>query len=135
MRAVGWGYSTSAGAVWVRRFNENGVEGLKDKPRSGAPRTHDEKTRSNLVNKALQKPTALGLPFEMWTLERLQAKFQEDHGIYLARPTILRWMAAEGFEWKRQQTWFHEVEKHDPQFVEKRGLSSDVTPTHSREHE
>jgi hypothetical protein len=32
-------------------------------------------------------------------------------------------MEAEGFEWKRQQSWFHEAEKHDPEFVEKRGAS------------
>jgi hypothetical protein len=30
-------------------------------------------------------------------------------------------MAEEGFRWKRQQSWFHEAEKHAPKFVEKRG--------------
>jgi hypothetical protein len=36
-------------------------------------------------------------------------------------------MDEEGFEWKRQESWFHEAEKHDPQFVEKRDLSSKRT--------
>jgi hypothetical protein len=30
-------------------------------------------------------------------------------------------------EWKRQQSWFHEAQRHDPQFVEKRGASSRLT--------
>jgi hypothetical protein len=30
-------------------------------------------------------------------------------------------MDEEGFKWKRQQSWFHEAHKHDPEFAEKRG--------------
>jgi transposase len=66
----------------------------------------------------------LGYPFALWTLERLQTAFQEQHGIHLSDSTIWEWLAAEGLEWKRQESWFHETEKHDPQFVEKRGASS-----------
>jgi hypothetical protein len=29
-----------------------------------------------------------------------------------------------GFEGKRQQSWFHEAERHDAEVVEKRGPSS-----------
>jgi len=45
-------------------------------------------------------------------------------GVHLSDSTIWTWMAEEGFEWKRQESWFHEAEKHDLQFVEKRGASS-----------
>lgn len=123
------GFSTAIGAIWVRRFNEEGMEGLHDRPRAGRKRTHDEKVRSQLVNLALQKPRTLGYPFELWTLERLQKAFEASNSISLAQSTILNWMAAEGFCWKRQQSWFHEVEKHDPQFVEKRGPSSGAIST------
>jgi hypothetical protein len=30
-------------------------------------------------------------------------------------------MDEEGFKWKRQQSWFHEAERHAPEFMEKRG--------------
>jgi hypothetical protein len=41
----------------------------------------------------------------------------------LSDSTIWEWVEGEGFKWKRQQSWFHEAEKHDPEFVEKRGAS------------
>ena len=112
-----------SGINWVKRFNEEGLVGLEDKPKAGRPPTHDQKVRSELINLALQKPETLGYPFKLWTLERLQTAFKERQGIHLSDSTIWEWVEAEGFEWKRQESWFHETEKHDPQFVEKRGPS------------
>jgi transposase len=112
-----------SGVNWVKRFNEEGLAGLEDKPKAGRPPTHDQKVRSELVSLALQRPDTLGYPFKLWTLERLQTAFQERQGVHLSDSTIWEWVEAEGFKWKRQQSWFHEAEKHDPQFVEKRGAS------------
>lgn len=120
------GFSGATGAKWVARFNEQGIAGLEDKPRSGRRRIHDEKVRSNLISLALQKPRTLGYPYALWTLERLQVAFRERHGTHLSDSTIWTWLDNEGLKWKRQQSWFHEAEKHDPEFVEKRGPSSDV---------
>jgi transposase len=112
-----------SGISWVRRFNEEGLAGLEDKPKAGRPPTHDQKVRSDLISLALQKPDTLGYPFKLWTLERLQTAFQERQGVHLSDSTIWEWMEAEGFSWKCQRSWFHEAEKHDPEFVEKRGAS------------
>jgi transposase len=112
-----------SGVTWVKRFNEKGLAGLEDKPKSGRPATHDQKVRSALVSLALQKPDTLGYSFKLWTLERLQTAFQEREGVHLSDSTIWEWVEGEGFKWKRQQSWFHEAEKHDPEFVEKRGAS------------
>lgn len=117
------GLSGATGAKWVKRFNEQGLAGLADEARTGRPPTHDETVRSRLINLALQKPAGLGYPFQLWTLVRLQDAFQEQAGIHLSDSTIWEWLAAEGFDWKRQQSWFREVERHDSEFVEKRGPS------------
>lgn len=111
------------GIRWVKRFNEAGLAGLMDAERPGRPLTHDQETRSALLNLALQKPRTLGYPFELWTLERLQSAFKERHGVHLSDSTIWTWVEAEGFRWRKQESWFHEPEKHDPEFVEKRGSS------------
>src|ERR671918_674002 len=66
----------------------------------------------------------LGYPFELWTLERLQSAFEDREGIHLSDSTIWTWLAEEGLEWKRQQSWFQGSQRHDSQFVEKRGASS-----------
>lgn len=85
--------------------------------------THSQETRSALLDLALQKPRSLGYPFELWTLERLQRAFKERQGVHLSDSTIWTWVEAEGFRWRKQESWFHEPEKHDPEFVEKRGSS------------
>jgi transposase len=121
------GVSQATGPKWVKRFNEQGVAGLEDEPRPGRPATHDESVRSKLINLALQKPRTLGHAFSLWTLARLQAAFAEQEGIHLSDSTIWEWVEAEGLRWKRQQSWFREAEKHDPEFVEKRGPSSEPT--------
>ncbi len=119
--------SPTMGVMWVRRFNEAGLAGLSDKKRGGRKPIHSQAVRSVLIGLALQKPNTLGYPFKRWTLERLQRAFEEREGVHLSDSTIWTWMAEEGFAWKRQQSWFHEAEKHDPHFVEKRGASSQLT--------
>jgi transposase len=115
--------SVAMGPMWVRRFNDSGMEGLQDKKRPGRKPVHSQKTRSALVSLAQQKPNTLGYPFKLWTLERLQTAFKQREGVHLSDSTIWEWVEAEGFKWKRQESWFHEAEKHDPEFVEKRGAS------------
>jgi transposase len=116
------GYKNDAsGAYWVNRFNEAGLAGLADKPRPGRPPVHAEEVRSKLIDLVLQKPRSLGYPFELWTLVRLQEAFEEREGVHLSDSTIWTWLQDEGLDWKRQQSWFHEAESHDPAFVEKRG--------------
>jgi len=114
----------NVGPVWVRRFNAGGVAALADAPRAGRPPTHAPEVKSQLLDLALQKPSALGQPFALWTLERLQRAFEKKTGIHLSDSTIWTWLRDEGLVWKRQQTWFHEPHRHDPEFVEKRGPSS-----------
>jgi transposase len=115
--------SSAIGTVWVKRFNEKGLDGLQDQPRPGRKPVHSQAVRSALVSLAQQKPETLGYPFKLWTLERLQTAFKEREGVHLSDSTIWEWVESEGFKWKRQESWFHEAEKHDPEFVEKRGAS------------
>jgi transposase len=116
------GLSNAVSAKWVRRFNEEGLAGLEDRPRSGRPRTHSEAVRSKLIALALQKPSVLGYPFALWTLERLQRAFQKREGVHLSDSTIWTWMDGEGLRWRRQQSWFDASKKRDPEFAAKRGL-------------
>jgi transposase len=116
------GFKGAPGGIrWVQRFNEAGIAGLKDKERPGRPLVHTQEIRSALLDLALQKPRSLEYPFELWTLERLQRAFKERQGLHLSDSTIWTWVEEEGFRWRKQESWFHEPEKHDPEFAEKRG--------------
>lgn len=113
-----------SGVDWVKRYNAEGIAGLADKPKAGRPATHSQGVRSALIALARTKPESLGYPFKLWTLERLQTVFQEREGVHLSDSTIWEWVEGEGFRWKRQESWFHDAGKADPEFVEKRGASS-----------
>ena len=62
---------------WLVRFNEHGLDGLTDAPRSGRPATYRAKQVGEVVAASLTKPQALGLPFAAWTLDRLAAYMHE----------------------------------------------------------
>ena len=56
---------------WLKRYLAEGVEGLRDAPRPGAPRKVTEEYCERLVHAARRRPRSLGLPFSLWTLRRL----------------------------------------------------------------
>jgi transposase len=58
---------------WRPRYARDGVEGLRDAPRSGAPLTHGPETRALLVAKACARPDPIeeGARRERWTYEQL----------------------------------------------------------------
>ncbi|MGD8751204.1 MAG: helix-turn-helix domain-containing protein [Anaerolineales bacterium] len=106
--------SLAAGSTWVKRFNQEGISGLQDRPRAGRDPIHGQEVWSTLVRLAIQDPDALGYPFEKWTLERLQRALEEHQGACLAKSTIWTWLKKADFKWKRQQRWVHETEDLHP---------------------
>jgi len=58
---------------WRGRYARDGLDGLRDAPRSGPPLTHGPVTRAVLIAKACTrpKPTAQGARRERWTYEEL----------------------------------------------------------------
>ncbi len=116
--------------AWVRRFNDQGVAGLQERPRAGRPPTYTAAQRAEVVAAALTDPKALGLPFGCWTLDRLQAYLSEQKGLAIKRSRIDEVLTEEGLRWRKQETWFGE--RVDPDFAEKRGRSSGSTRTRRR---
>jgi transposase len=115
---------------WVQRFNAEGLAGLQDQPRSGAPRTYNEATVGVIVVSALTDPQTLGLPFNAWTLDRLATYLHEQKGVQMKRSRIGDILVAEGLRWRQQEKWFGE--RVDPQFAEKRGTLRSCTPPRPR---
>jgi transposase len=111
--------------TWLTRFNAEGLDGLRDRPRSGRPATYSPEQVGEVVAASLTKPDALGLPFGSWTLDRLRAYLNEVKGLPIKRSRIGEILLAEGLRWRQQETWFGE--RVDPAFAEKRGPSSRST--------
>jgi transposase len=120
---------------WITCFEQAGLEGLEDAPRSGRPPTYSEDERSRVIAKARSlppKPTdgADGVvpPTCHWTLDRLQEDLAKG-GLPIKRSQIRRILKAEHIKWQRPRTW---LESDDPEFAGKRGRSSTSTPIRRR---
>jgi len=112
--------------LWLKRFNDQGIDGLLDRPRSGHPPTYTPEQVSEVIAAALSKPQELGQPFANWTLDRLETYLNEVKGIPIKRSRIDELLLREGLRWRKDETWFGE--RVDPDFAEKRGPSPSCTP-------
>lgn len=110
---------------WLKRFNAQGLAGLEDAPRSGRPATYTPEQVGEVLATALTPPQRLGLPFNCWTLDRLEAYLNEERGLPIKRSRIDELLIAEGLRWRTQETWFGE--RVDPDFAKKRGPSRGST--------
>ena len=124
------GVSDPTVRVWIKRFNAQGLEGLKDAPRSGRPPTYTPEQVADVLAAALTDPKALGPPFGSRTLDRLASYLHEQLGIAMKRSRIDELLVREGLRWRTQETWFGE--RVDRQFAAKRGKSNGSARRHRR---
>ena len=53
---------------WIKRFNAEGVTGLYDEPKSGAPRRVTDAYRQRLLVVVRRRPRSLDQPYSLWTV-------------------------------------------------------------------
>lgn len=105
---------------WLKRYRAEGIEGLKDNPRPGMEPTVTEDYRAKLVNAVRRRPRSLGLPFSMWTLQRLADYLAEETGLRVSYETVRRYLALAGIVMSRPQ---HKVSSPDPEYEVKKRRS------------
>lgn len=106
---------------WFKRFEQEGLTGLEDAPRSGAPSRYTPENQARVLQAARTRPSELGLPYSSWTFERLAAYVREQMGLPMKKTRIFEILQEEGLRWRKQETWFGE--RLDPEFAQKRGPS------------
>ena len=107
---------------WLTRFEELGLEGLRDAPKAGRPPIYSQEQKGQLIALARTHPEALELAFGHWTLDRLVAYAHAHLQIPISRAQLACVLDAEGIRWYQEKVYFSE--RPDPQFAEKRGPSS-----------
>ena len=105
---------------WFARYLAEGVEGLSDAPRSGAPPKAAAPYRERLLGIARRRPRALGLPFSLWTAARLADHLAELTGVRMSPPSVCRLLREGGMRLSRPQ---HTITSPDPEYALKRGRS------------
>jgi transposase len=86
---------------WIERFEAEGVEGLRDRPRGGRPRKADAAAQE-LIRQQVETPPALaGYLFGFWTVVMLVGHLAKVFGLRLSRATVRRTLLALEFRWRR----------------------------------
>lgn len=96
---------------WIARFDADGVEGLRDRPRPGRPRHVDAVARETIERAAEGGPAQAGYILGFWTLVTLAGHLAACLGLKLSRATLRRALLALDFRWRRPR---HELPK-DPE--------------------
>jgi transposase len=107
---------------WFKRFSEQGLAGLEDAPRSGAPLTYTVENQAVVLEVAATAPGKLNQPFHCWSLKRLHIYLKEEKGLTMKQSRIRQLLNAEGLRWRKEEGWFGA--RLDPAFAEKRGPSN-----------
>jgi transposase len=117
--------SDQAVRKWLKRYQAEGIEGLKDQPRSGTPKKVTTHYREQLESAVRRRPRSLDLPFSMWTLQRLADYMAEETGIRVEGETVRLHLKKIGIVLSRPQ---HKVSSPDPEYlVKKRRLKTPAT--------
>lgn len=105
---------------WLKRYRAEGLEGLQDAPRPGRPAEVTAVYRTELLAAVRRRPRSLGLPFSLWTLQRLVDYLAEQTGIRVSDETVRRALKQADIVLSRPQ---HKISSPDPEYqVKKRRL-------------
>ena len=110
---------------WIKRFNAEGITGLKDEPKSGAPKRVTTAYRERLLIIVRRRPRSLDQPYSLWTLQRLVDFMAEETGLRFSTETVRLILKANDIIISRPQ---HKVSSPDPEYeVKKKRLKSNGT--------
>jgi len=116
---AGLHYTTAHG--WVKRFEAEGLDGLRTRPRSGRPRVYDPAAEDLMVDLATSRPKDLGLSFTTWSLSKLTQHLHEFEGLPgISHETVRSILQRRGLRFLTGRTW---CESNDPDFAAKKGQS------------
>jgi transposase len=102
---------------WLKRYLAEGLEGLHDAPRPGRPSELTEAYRAALLAAVRRRPRSLGLPFSLWTLQRLVDYLAERTSIRVSDETVRRALKQAGIVLSRPQ---HKISSPDPEYALKK---------------
>jgi transposase len=102
---------------WRRRFSGHGLDGLRDLPRSGRPRTFAAAVVAEVKALACELPADSGTPLAKWSCPDLAAE-AANRGIVasVSASTVRRWLAGDALKPWRHRSW---IFPRDPDFAAK----------------
>lgn len=102
---------------WLKSYQQGGIEGLADAPRSGAPVRISEQYRKRVVELARQRPRSLGLDFSIWFLHSLADQLEAELGERYSLESVRLILKEAEITFSRPQ---HQVSSPDPAYEVKK---------------
>ncbi len=102
----------------IHRYEQEGILGLEDKPRSGARAKADANYITQLKKAIASDPPDLGYHFSVWSVERLQKHLHKQTGVEMAPKYLNELMKKRDIVYRRPK---HDLSnKQQPQEVEEK---------------
>ncbi len=105
---------------WLKRYQAEGIAGLRDRHRGGAPAKVTGAYREQLLYAVRRHPRSLGQPYSLWTLQRLADYLAEQTGIRVEDETVRLHLKAADVVLSRPQ---HTISSPDPEYAVKKRRS------------
>lgn len=90
---------------WLKRYQTDGLDGLHDAPRSGAPGKVTPAYRARLLEVVRYDPQTLGLRHSAWTLKRLAKYLAKETGIRVSYETVRLYLKDAGVTLSDAPPW------------------------------
>lgn len=111
------GVCVDAVSRWRRRFCEEGIGGLADRPRSGRPRRFGSDVVAGIKALACEPPEKRAVPLSRWSSAELAAQAVEEGLVSaISSSTVRRWLHADAIKPWRYRSW---IFPRDPDFAAK----------------
>lgn len=86
---------------WIERFEAGGIEGLRDRPRTGRPCKANTAAREVIRQQLEKPPSEFGYLLGFWTLVTLTAHLAGKLGLSLSQATVRRVLCSLDLRWRR----------------------------------
>lgn len=116
--------------TWLRRWNDTGLDGLEDRPRSGRPRRLSAADRQAILDLAMRPPDLQRHGTTSWSVQTLlRALRREPRFRTISHMYVWRLLREAGARWQNSRSW---CVSPDPQAEAKKGRYSTLTGAHRR---
>ncbi len=117
------GIAPNTALKWRRRFFEEGLDGLDDRPRSGRPKVFPPRVVAQVKAVACELPAAHGVPLSRFSAAEIVTEVIGSGVVErISVSTVARWLATDARPW-RHRSW---ILPRDPCFADKAGVVLDL---------
>ena len=97
---------------WIHRFNQQGIDGLIDRPRTGRPRAIKEEQTEKL-KELVEQPELAG--YTHWTAKKFHGYLRHELDQEVGYSTVVRWLHENDFRLKVPRSWpeLQDLEKRE----------------------